>query len=148
MRPKRPWPLQSKIAEIFTGALYQFSTVGKWTEVTVGLKTTSLSGPSRTKFLTALLAVPNCKNIMLRLKSGIYATHTAAQFTAIKILPLHVKKNYKRNLPIFSCLSFLFFFKTWTDLWLNHRLRLCVLIVSVHFFSRNQTETTQSFLTL
>jgi len=43
MRPKRPWPPQSKLAKIFTGALYQFSTVRKQTEVTVGLKMTSVT---------------------------------------------------------------------------------------------------------
>jgi len=29
MRPKRPWPSRNKLAKIFTGALYQFSTVRK-----------------------------------------------------------------------------------------------------------------------
>jgi len=42
---------------IFTGALYQFSTVRKQTEGTAGLKTTSLIGPreQNSNFLAALL---------------------------------------------------------------------------------------------
>ena len=36
-------PPRNKLANIFTGALYQFSTVGKYTERTVGLKMTSVT---------------------------------------------------------------------------------------------------------
>jgi len=50
-----------KLAQIFAGALYQFSPVRKPTEEIVGLRrrqwlTTSLTESSRTKLLTALLA--------------------------------------------------------------------------------------------
>jgi len=43
MRPKRPWPPRNKIAQIIASTLYQFSAVRKWTEVAVGLKTTSVT---------------------------------------------------------------------------------------------------------
>jgi len=46
---------RNNLAKIFAGASYQFSTVSKINKGTVGLKTTSLTGPSRTNFLAALL---------------------------------------------------------------------------------------------
>jgi len=45
---------RNTLAKIFTGALHQFSTVRKYTERTVGLK---MTGPTRTKFLPALLSI-------------------------------------------------------------------------------------------
>jgi len=43
VRPKRPWSPRNKLANTFTGALYQFSTVRKYMERTVGLKMTSVT---------------------------------------------------------------------------------------------------------
>jgi len=43
MRPKKAWPGRNKLVKIFTGVLYQFSTVEKETEGTDKLKTTSVT---------------------------------------------------------------------------------------------------------
>lgn len=51
-----PVPAPNELAKICF-ILYQFSTVRRYTEGTVGLNTTSMTGPSRRKILAVLLSV-------------------------------------------------------------------------------------------
>jgi len=54
MRPKRSWHPKTNLLRVLL-VLIQFPTVRNQMEGTVGLKTTSVTGPSRTKFLAVLL---------------------------------------------------------------------------------------------
>jgi len=57
IRPKTTFLPRNKLAKIFHWCFTLIFNCSKITEGTVGLETTSVTGSSRTKFLTALLAV-------------------------------------------------------------------------------------------
>jgi len=80
---------RNKLAQIFAGAFYQFSVVRKQTEVTVGLKTTSLTDyvtdySSQTKLLTVLHCYSQV-SLLYTLTAGIDINHST-MFTLLQEL--------------------------------------------------------------
>jgi len=61
MSPKRSWHPRNKLAEIFTGALYQFSTVRKWKEGIVELRQRHWPAPPEKN-----LWLQCCRNVQTR----------------------------------------------------------------------------------